>query len=51
MSEERPVERPEVDGASQKWPVGFILLVVAAALYLLLRGVQMAGWVVDWVRG
>jgi hypothetical protein len=48
MSDSR--EEPESirDAPPEKWPVGFILLLVAGALYLLLRFVQMAGWLLDW---
>lgn len=38
------------DPVPAKWPVGFIILLVAAALYLGLRAVQMLGWLIDWVR-
>ena len=30
-------------------PWGFRIIVTLAALYLLLRLVQVAGWVVDWL--
>ena len=43
IGSEEPTEDPG-------WPIGFIVLVVAAAAYLLLRLVQMAGWLIDWVR-
>jgi hypothetical protein len=36
---------------AEKWPLTFILLIVAAALYLLLRLVQGIGWLADWVGG
>ena len=59
MSEEPPVagvssgDDPGTTGGTepipQKWPVGFILLLVAGGLYLLLRFVQMAGWLVAWL--
>lgn len=35
----------------QRWPIGFVLLIVATGLYLLLRLIQMGGWLFDWFRG
>ncbi len=35
---------------SQPAPVGFKIFLAIAALYLLLRLVQMAGWLLDWIR-
>lgn len=32
-----------------KWPIGFIVMVSLAALYLIVRLVQMAGWAIDWL--
>ncbi len=32
-----------------KWPIGFIAMVIAAALYLGLRLVQLAGRAIDWL--
>ena len=32
-----------------KWPVGFIAMVALAALYVIVRLVQMAGWAIDWL--
>ena len=32
-----------------KWPIGFIVMVTLAALYLILRFVQMTGWLIDWL--
>lgn len=43
-------QRGEADPAPAKWPVGFIVLLIAAALYLGLRAVQMIGWLIDWIR-
>jgi len=46
VSEERSGgEEPE----AEKWPWSFVLLIVAAALYLLLRLVQGIGWLADWI--
>jgi hypothetical protein len=36
---------------AEKWPFTFILLIVAAALYLLVRLIQGIGWLADWVGG
>lgn len=40
----------EQEAPDEKWPIGFIVLLIAGALYLGLRAVQMLGWLVDWVR-
>lgn len=58
MSEEPPVAgvnpgddsgaRGEAEPMPQKWPVGFILLIVAGTLYLAFRVIQMVGWLIDW---
>ena len=32
-----------------KWPIGFIVIVTLATLYVVLRLVQMAGWAIDWL--
>ena len=32
----------------EKWPIGFMLIVTLAALYLGWRLVQMLGWLVTW---
>jgi hypothetical protein len=44
-------QRQADSGAEEdlKWPVGFIVMVALAALYLILRLVQMAGWAIDWL--
>jgi hypothetical protein len=39
------------DPSAEKWPVGFIVLVVAAAIYLLFRLIQGIGWLADWIGG
>lgn len=31
----------------ERWPVGFIVVVTLAAIYLILRLVQMIGWIFD----
>ena len=43
-----PAAEPE--SPNEKWPIGFIVLLIAGALYLGLRAVQMLGWLVDWIR-
>lgn len=35
----------------QKVPWSFVLLLVAAAIYLGFRAIQGIGWLVDWVQG
>jgi hypothetical protein len=45
-------DHPRTDAGSEedlKWPVGFIVMVSLAALYLIVRLIQMAGWAVDWL--
>ena len=32
-----------------KWPVGFIVMVSLASVYVILRLVQMTGWAIDWL--
>ncbi len=34
-----------------KVPISFILLVGAAAIYVILRLIQMGGWLIDWLAG
>ncbi len=57
MSDESRVPSPESGGGEEpdnpdeKWPWSFILLIVAAALYLLLRLVQGIGRLADWIAG
>ena len=51
MSSERQPQ-PEAETASKddlKWPVGFIVMVSLAAVYVILRLVQMAGWAIEWL--
>ena len=60
MSDEPPIagvnsgDDPGATGEAgpmpQKWPVGFILLIVAGTLYLAFRAIQMVGWLIDWAR-
>ena len=35
----------------QKVPWSFVLLLVAAALYLGFRAIQGIAWLIDWVQG
>lgn len=45
-------QTPQTEPGSEeelKWPIGFIVMVSLAALYVILRLVQMAGWAVDWL--
>ena len=35
----------------ERWPIGFIVLVVAAAAYLLLRFIQIGGWLLERIFG
>ena len=45
---ERPERQaPETD--EEKWPIGFMTIVGLAALYLLWRGIQMVGWLIEAV--
>lgn len=34
-----------------RWPIGFIVLVVAAGAYLVLRFVQIGAWLLDRITG
>jgi len=43
-------DQPQSDERSDeqlKWPIGFIVMVTLAALYLIVRLIQMAGWAID----
>ena len=44
---ERDDQATEEQPNDPGWPIGFIVLVVAGALYLGLRLVQSIGWVID----
>jgi hypothetical protein len=44
--------QPATDQTSEddlKWPIGFIVIVTLAGLYLALRFVQVGGWLIDWL--
>ena len=45
MSERPPESTPEAD--DEKWPVGFLIIVTLAVLYLGWRAIQGIGWLVD----
>jgi hypothetical protein len=47
VSEPPDVPAEGTDPADEPWPVGFVVFVVLAGLYLAVRLVQMAGWLVD----
>ena len=47
MTEGDPGRDPEPEG----WPIGFVVLVVAASIYLLIRFVQMGAWLLDRIAG
>jgi hypothetical protein len=49
MNEETGPHTGEGSEEELKWPIGFIVMVSLAALYLLVRLVQMAGWAVGWL--
>ena len=44
-------EQPDSQEEDQGYPWSFILLIVAAAIYLGWRLIQGVGWLVDWVGG
>jgi len=49
-----PDDRPELpgdEGSRDRWPVGFMLLIGATALYLGWRLVQGIGWAIEWFAG
>lgn len=49
MSSEPPSHAESGSEEELKWPVGFIVMVSLAALYLIVRLVQMTGWLIDWL--
>ena len=36
---------------AEKRPIGLIVMIVTATLYLLVRLIQGIGWLADWVSG
>lgn len=51
MTEDSDSDRGEQEGSEQRWPIGFILLVAAVALYLGWRLVQGVGALIGWAAG
>ena len=51
MSADDQDERSADTESSERWPIGFMLLVGAAALYLGWRLVQGIAWVVEQLGG
>ncbi len=47
-SDQQPAHEQTVE-EDLKWPVGFIVMVGLAGLYLVLRFIQMGGWLIDWL--
>jgi len=51
MTGDEEPERGDEDGSAQRWPIGFMLLVGAVAIYLGWRLVQGIGALVGWMSG
>ena len=51
MTDGEEPDRNEENGSAQRWPIGFMLLVAAVALYLGWRLVQGIGALVGWISG
>jgi hypothetical protein len=51
MSADDPPESQVEPESRDRWPIGFLLLVCAIALYLGWRLVQGIAWVVDSIAG
>ncbi len=47
--DDRTEEHPVGETDDEKWPVGFMIIVGLAALYLLWRGIQAIGWLIEAV--
>ena len=47
MTEQSETSPEGAGGTEERWPVGFMIFVGLAAVYLLIRVVQMAGWAID----
>ena len=47
--DDRTEQPPATETEEEKWPVGFMIVVGLAALYLLWRGIQAIGWLIDAV--
>lgn len=51
MSGDDRSDRSSDEESRERWPIGFMLLVGAAALYLGWRLVQGIGWAIDQLAG
>lgn len=51
MTGEDDQRASEGDGSDRRWPIGFMLLVGAVALYLGWRLVQGVGALIGWIAG
>ncbi len=51
MSDGQASDDPSQDVERRRWPIGFMLLIGATALYLGWRLVQGIGAVVGWIAG
>ncbi len=49
--DDRPASDEAPETEDESWPVGFLIIVLLAALYLLWRLVQAIDWVFDKVCG
>lgn len=51
MTEERSRDVPDQSVERQRWPIGFMLLIGATALYLGWRLIQGIGALIGWISG
>jgi hypothetical protein len=49
MSDEHGISETDPSDEELKWPVGFLIMVGLAALYLVVRLVQLGARAVDWI--
>jgi hypothetical protein len=47
MDDRPDVERPETETEEETWPIGFMIIITLAALYLGWRLIQAIAWVID----